>query len=102
MVYGPSSIVDDLDRQHPHHLFMHQLVAGENRRLVNAERRAIVVRNPAAGFFDHQYAGSHVPGFQSFFPKTIKPAASHISEIERGGSVATDRLSIHDEVGEVA
>src|SRR5207244_8260868 len=43
----------------------------------------------------------NVPGLQTFFPKTIKPAAGNIREIKRRGAIAAHSLRVHDEVRKV-
>src|SRR5690349_16242510 len=80
---------------------MHQSITGEDRWRVNVERRIIIVRDAAAGFFNDQHARSYVPGLQTLFPKTVKAARRDVSQIECGSSVASHSLRVHDEAGKV-
>jgi hypothetical protein len=47
--------------EHVQHLAVNLSVTGTDRRLIYAERQAVVIRNYTAGFFDKELSGGHVP-----------------------------------------
>lgn len=42
------------------------------------------VGDDRSGLLCNQGTGSYIPGFQSQFPKTIKPAAGYVAQVQSG------------------
>src|ERR1700679_3032067 len=74
---------------------MDQSVVHLNRFGDELVRSAFHVGTNAAGFFDQQLSGGHIPGTQSKFPVAVEPPAGDISEANGGRSTGADAGSGH-------
>src|SRR5205085_1688708 len=67
---------------------MNQAVARQSLTAVALEGTAIKSRNPAAGLFDDQHAGSGIPGIEIELPEAVELSRRHATQVEGGGTSA--------------
>ncbi len=62
---------------------------------------AVAAAYPSPGFRDEQYAGRHIPGFESLFKISVQLAGSHIGQIDGGRPHAPEVLHLRQDDGKL-
>src|SRR5262245_40824055 len=71
---------------------MQRPVGRKNVAGKDVERPAVIPGHCPAGFLNDERAGGDVPWIQFLFPEPVESPSRDVTEVQRGGAQATDRL----------